>query len=153
MESPEKPTLLIVDDNPTNIKVLFEFMKESGFRVLVAKDGESTLIKLESVMPDLILLDVMMPPGIDGFETCTRIKENPKNQDLPIIFMTVLADTKSKVKGLALGAARRSPSQNKPTFENAKSPARTSRKERATQSSKYFTGTKSSRTHRRTTKN
>jgi signal transduction histidine kinase len=103
MYSAEQPTLLIVDDNPTNIKVLFEFLKESGFRVLIAKDGESTLVKLESVTPDLILLDVMMP-GIDGFETCRLIKENPKYKDLPIIFMTALEDTHQKVKGLSIGA-------------------------------------------------
>jgi signal transduction histidine kinase len=103
MNASEPTTLLIVDDNPTNIKVLFDFLKESGFRVLVAKDGESTLAKLEAVTPDLILLDVMMP-GIDGFETCRRIKADPKHKDLPIIFMTALADTANKVKGLSLGA-------------------------------------------------
>jgi signal transduction histidine kinase len=103
MDSSKQKTLLIVDDNPTNIKVLFELLKESGFRVLVAKDGESTLTKLEAAMPDLILLDVMMP-GIDGFETCRRIKQDPKNETLPIIFMTALTDTVNKLNGLSLGA-------------------------------------------------
>ncbi|MEB3884206.1 response regulator [Lyngbya sp. CCY1209] len=96
-------TLLIVDDNPTNIKVLFEFLRKVGFRVLVAKDGGDALNKLQSAVPDLILLDVMMP-GIDGFETCRQIKANPNHRDLPIIFMTALADTDNKVKGLSLGA-------------------------------------------------
>jgi signal transduction histidine kinase len=103
MQTSERSNLLIVDDNPTNLKVLFEFLREYGFKVLVAKDGENALSKLEAVTPDLILLDVMMP-GIDGFETCRRIKENPLYQDIPIIFMTALADTESKVRGLSLGA-------------------------------------------------
>ncbi len=103
MINAEQHTLLIVDDTPTNIKVLFDFLKESGFRVLVAKDGENALTKLAEITPDLILLDVMMP-GIDGFETCRRIKEDPKNHEIPIIFMTALADTDNKVKGLVLGA-------------------------------------------------
>ncbi len=103
MISLEQPKLLIVDDNPTNIKVLFDFLKDWGFKVLIAKNGENALTKLEEVTPDLILLDVMMP-GISGFETCQRIKENPNNKDVPIIFMTALADTENKVKGLSLGA-------------------------------------------------
>ncbi|MDB9315035.1 response regulator [Spirulina sp. CS-785/01] len=103
MDNPNKPILLIVDDNPTNIKVLFNFLKESGFKVLVAKDGESALSKLQEISPDLVLLDVMMP-GIDGFETCRRMKEDPKLKEIPVIFMTALSDTVDKVKGLSLGA-------------------------------------------------
>lgn len=103
MLSSELPTLLLVEDNPNNIKVIFNFLKECGFRVLVAKSGENALEKLQDVTPDLILLDVMMP-GINGFETCRRIKEDPKNSDIPIIFMTALADTDNKVKGFGLGA-------------------------------------------------
>jgi len=103
METPKQDLILIVDDNPTNIKVLFSFLKESGFKVLVAKDGESTLEKLQEITPDLILLDVMMP-GIDGFETCRRIKASPQTQDIPVIFMTALSDTVDKVKGLKIGA-------------------------------------------------
>ncbi|XWK91813.1 MAG: response regulator (plasmid) [Phormidium sp.] len=99
----EPHKLLIVDDNPTNIKVLFDFLKNYGFKVLIAKNGENALTKLEEITPDLILLDVMMP-GINGFETCERIKKNPSNRDVPIIFMTALADTENKVKGLSLGA-------------------------------------------------
>ncbi|MGK7929343.1 MAG: response regulator [Spirulina sp.] len=96
-------TLLIVDDNPTNIKVLFDFLQENQFKVLVAKNGENTLAKLKVITPDLILLDVMMP-GIDGFETCRRIKANPQTKDIPVIFMTALADTEHKVKGFSVGA-------------------------------------------------
>ncbi|MBP0008815.1 MULTISPECIES: response regulator [unclassified Roseofilum] len=101
--SSDQKTLLVVDDNPTNIKVLFNFLKEEGFKVLVAKDGLNALEKLASIQPDLILLDIMMP-GIDGFETCHRIKKDPNINTIPIIFMTALADANNKVKGLSSGA-------------------------------------------------
>jgi len=96
--------ILIVDDNANNTKVLFELLKQSGYRVLVAKSGESALERLQSVSPDLIVLDVMMP-GIDGFETCRRLKAEPATQNIPVIFMAALADTTDRVRGLALGAA------------------------------------------------
>ncbi|MEG5163383.1 EAL domain-containing protein [Microcoleus sp. AT3-A2] len=95
--------ILIVDDNPNNLKLLFDFLKESGFKVLVAKDGESAIDKLQQVLPDIILLDVMMP-GIDGFETCYRLKASVATKDIPVIFMTALTDRVDKVKGLSLGA-------------------------------------------------
>ncbi|OKH39473.1 hybrid sensor histidine kinase/response regulator [[Phormidium ambiguum] IAM M-71] len=103
MKLPEPNTLLIVDDNPTNIKLLYDLLKDQGFRILVAKDGQSAIEKLEVANPDLVLLDVMMP-GIDGFTTCQIIKSQPKYQDLPIIFMTALSENENKVKGLSLGA-------------------------------------------------
>jgi signal transduction histidine kinase len=95
--------ILIVDDNPTNIKVMYEVLEQAGFRVLIAKNGESALAKLQAVTPDLILLDVMMP-GIDGFETCRRLKANHATQDIPVIFMTALSEVDEKVKAFALGA-------------------------------------------------
>jgi len=103
METAKQDTILIVDDNPTNIKILFSFLKEFGFKVLVAKDGESALSKLEEILPDIILLDVQMP-GIDGFETCCRLKDSSRTKDIPVIFMTALSDAQDKVKGLTLGA-------------------------------------------------
>jgi len=99
-----KGTLLIVDDMPANISVLFEFLSEEGFRVLVAQDGKRAIQKAEYVKPDLILLDVMMP-GMDGFETCRILKSQQDTKNIPIIFMTALADTLDKVKGFSLGAA------------------------------------------------
>lgn len=96
-------TILVVDDTPTNIQVLFDLLDASGYRVAIAKSGEVALKRLQSSVPDLILLDVMMP-GIDGFETCQQIKANPQTADIPIIFMTALSDTVDKVKGLKLGA-------------------------------------------------
>ncbi len=102
METSQQYLILIVDDNPTNIKVLSSFLKENGFKVLVFRDSESTLQMVPKISPDLILLDVMMPE-IDGFELCRRLKESPATQDIPVIFMTALSDTVDKVKGLTIG--------------------------------------------------
>ncbi len=95
--------ILIVDDQPTNLKMLFSFLQESGFKVLVAKSGESALKKLQNVSPDLILLDVMMP-GIDGFETCQRLKSSAETKNIPVMFMTALSESMDKIKGLKVGA-------------------------------------------------
>ncbi|MDJ0702095.1 MAG: response regulator [Leptolyngbyaceae cyanobacterium MO_188.B28] len=103
MNSSKQDLILVVDDNPSNIKVLFDLLKESCFRVFVAKSGESALEKIAEAPPDLILLDVLMP-GMDGFETCERLKQNPKTKDIPVIFMTALSEVADKVKGLNLGA-------------------------------------------------
>ena len=97
------PKILIVDDNPTNLKVLSDALRDQGRTTLVATDGESAIEQVDYALPDLILLDVMMP-GIDGFETCRQLKANPRTQRLPIIFMTALSDPVDKVKGLELGA-------------------------------------------------
>ena len=96
-------SVLVVDDNPTNLSVLVNLLKDVGMRVLVATDGESAIEQTKYVKPDLILLDVMMP-GIDGFETCQRLKANPGTVKIPIIFMTALSETVDKVRGLSLGA-------------------------------------------------
>jgi DNA-binding response OmpR family regulator len=99
----EKATILIVDDNLTNLKVLCGAIADSGWEILVATDGESAIEQAEYAQPDLILLDVMMP-GIDGFETCSLLKANSLTHEIPIIFMTALSDSVDKVKGLSLGA-------------------------------------------------
>jgi signal transduction histidine kinase len=97
--------ILIVDDNPTNLSVLAQTLRSEGYAIRIAPDGIIALQQLEEVFSNvsLILLDVQMP-GIDGFETCRRLKSNPNTQNIPVIFMTALADTESKVKGLSLGA-------------------------------------------------
>lgn len=95
--------ILIVDDNPTNLSVLAHALKGAGFSVRIATDGQTAIEQIQDELPELILLDVQMP-GIDGFETCHLLKDNPLTKDIPIIFMTALADVKSKVKGLSLGA-------------------------------------------------
>lgn len=94
---------MVVDDNPTNLSVLVNLLRDVGLRVLVATDGESAIDQIQYVKPDLILLDVMMP-GIDGFETCQRLKANAETAKIPIIFMTALSETVDKVRGLSLGA-------------------------------------------------
>lgn len=97
------PLILIVDDNPTNLKVLSYTLMNEGFELAIATNGSEALEQIAEEKPALILLDVMMP-GIDGFETCSRLKANPATEDIPIIFMTALSDTVDKVKGLSIGA-------------------------------------------------
>lgn len=96
-------TILVVDDTPTNLDVLFDFLNNAGFKVLFAEDGESALEKARYANPDLILLDILMP-GMDGFETCRRLKQQETTAVIPVIFLTALTETTDKVKGLALGA-------------------------------------------------
>jgi len=94
--------ILVVDDNPTNLSVISQALRSVGWQVRIAVDGEDALKKVTQSPPELILLDVQMPK-INGFEVCQRLKENPATADIPIIFMTALTDTSSKVKGLSLG--------------------------------------------------
>jgi signal transduction histidine kinase len=103
MTNKDKDTLLIVDDVPTNLGILFSYLREFGFNVCVAENGEDALEQIPYTEPELILLDVMMP-GIDGFETCRRLKAAAATRDIPIIFMTALSDTVDKVKGFEIGA-------------------------------------------------
>ncbi len=99
----DRCSLLIVDDNPNNLRVLSEVLMESGFELRFAEDGTSALEQIDYAHPNLILLDVMMP-GIDGFETCRRLKQREDTRDIPVIFMSALTDTVDKVRGLELGA-------------------------------------------------
>jgi signal transduction histidine kinase len=103
MLSPLTGLILIVDDRPTNLEVICETLVAVGLTVAIATSGERALQQIDREQPDLILLDIMMP-GLDGFATCQRLKANPATSDIPIIFMTALADTDSKVKALDLGA-------------------------------------------------
>jgi len=96
-------TVLIVDDNSANLGVLSDALDQAGYEVWAAKSGKMALERVKYALPDLILLDVMMPE-IDGFETCRQLQANPKTQQVPIIFMTALSDTAHKVEGFQLGA-------------------------------------------------
>ncbi len=100
---PEKFTVLIIDDNPVNLRLAVDYLEASGFVVLVAQDGESGLQRASYANPHMILLDVILP-GIDGFETCRLLKCDPQTKNIPVIFMTALADTEDKVKGFEMGA-------------------------------------------------
>lgn len=99
----ENGTILVVDDTLANLGLLFDLFDKSSFKVLVAQDGESAIQKAEYAKPDIILLDIMMP-GIDGFETCLRLKNNSSTEDIPIIFMTALSEVVDKVRGFEIGA-------------------------------------------------
>jgi signal transduction histidine kinase len=99
----EDNLILVVDDTATNLEFVSEVLTDAGFEVAIAVDGKMALKQVQYRLPDLILLDVMMP-GIDGFETCKKFKQNPVTCDIPIIFMTANSDTDSKVEGLSIGA-------------------------------------------------
>ncbi len=100
---PDIDIVLIVDDTPNNLEVLSEALADAGIEVAISTSGESALKLLEYTSISLVLLDVMMP-GLDGFETCKRLKDDQSTCDIPVIFMTALSDTLDKVKGLNLGA-------------------------------------------------
>jgi CheY-like chemotaxis protein len=95
--------ILLVDDIPDNIRALFHVLTENGYGVTIAADGEDALESVRMTPPDLILLDIMMP-GMDGFETCRRLKDNEATRAIPVIFMTALAEPVDKVRGFQLGA-------------------------------------------------
>ena len=103
--TPAQPasTILIVDDTPANVGLLVDYLEDNGFRVVVAQDGVEGLKRAEFARPDLILLDVMMP-GMDGFETCRRLKADDKTRDIPVIFMTALTEAGEKVNAFGVGA-------------------------------------------------
>lgn len=98
----ETPTVLIVDDNPTNVKVIALTLRQLQFKLVIATNGNSAIEMVEKTRPDLVLLDVMMP-GIDGYQTCKIIKSKSENQDLPIVFLTALSDKENTVKGFQSG--------------------------------------------------
>jgi DNA-binding NarL/FixJ family response regulator len=95
--------ILVVDDVPANLSVLFDVLATAGHRVLVAESGESALALLPNIVPDLVLLDVRLP-GIDGFATCERLKHDPRWRELPVIFLTSLDEPAEKVRAFAAGA-------------------------------------------------
>ncbi|MBW8883100.1 MAG: response regulator, partial [Asticcacaulis sp.] len=94
--------ILVVDDNPVNLSVVVDHLEVHGHEVLVALGGLEALERVRFAEPDLVLLDVMMP-DLDGFETCRRLKADPKGRDIPVIFMTALTDVDSKVAAFAAG--------------------------------------------------
>ena len=95
-------TILIVDDTEENIDILLEALSDD-YGISVAMDGETALEILKEEIPDIILLDIIMP-GMDGYDICKKIKENKETTDIPIIFLTAIAEIESKAKGFELGA-------------------------------------------------
>jgi len=96
-------TVLIVDDNPSNLGILFNYLGNSGLRVLLSEDGKNALEMIREEKPDLLLLDILMS-GIDGYEICKKLKSDPETKDIPIIFISALSETIDKVKGFQIGA-------------------------------------------------
>ncbi|HET9195958.1 MAG TPA: response regulator [Vicinamibacterales bacterium] len=101
--TPHDPQILLVDDNPTNLQVLYQTLAGSGYRLLAARSGKDAIAIAQRVVPDLILLDVMMP-GMDGFETCVQLKADPRTRDSAVVFLSALTAAADKVRGLELGA-------------------------------------------------
>lgn len=95
--------VLIVDDTPENIQLLGSMLKSEGYQLNIAQNGLQAIDMVKKVKPDLILLDVMMPE-LDGHETCKRLKNSPKTQDIPVIFLTGKVETEDIMKGFELGA-------------------------------------------------
>jgi phosphoserine phosphatase RsbU/P len=95
--------MLIVDDEPVNVRLLESIFTKEGFNTLKASNGRDARELASSSSPDLILLDIMMP-GESGFETCSILKSNPLTEDIPVIFISAIQDVESKVKGLTAGA-------------------------------------------------
>src|SRR5262245_51745688 len=97
-----RDTLLVVDDTPETLGFLTDTLDHAGYTVLIATDGESALDLVDQITPDLVLMDAVMP-GMNGFETCRRLKREKLLGDLPVIFMTGLSETEHVVEGLAAG--------------------------------------------------
>lgn len=94
--------ILVVDDTPANLDVLGHILQRKGLTISIALDGEKALELINQNKPDLILLDIMMP-GIDGYEVCRRLKADDSTKDIPIIFISGLADTENLMKGFDVG--------------------------------------------------
>jgi formate hydrogenlyase transcriptional activator len=101
---PADASILVVDDTPSNLGFLIETLSGAGYRVRIANDGQAAIEQSHYAPPDLVLMDAMMP-GIDGFDATRRLRTLPALTDVPIIFMTALAETKDKVRAFAAGAS------------------------------------------------
>ena len=101
-DNSEPGVVLIVDDVPENLALLSDALERAGYKVLVAMDGISALERMQRMRPDVVLLDAMMP-GLDGFETCRRMKAMPAIADIPVLFMTALTESEHVVEGFAAG--------------------------------------------------
>jgi two-component system sensor histidine kinase/response regulator len=96
-------TVLVVDDEPNNLEIIQGILEVEGFTVVTAHDGESAVLAIPACRPDLVLLDVRMP-GLDGFEVCRRLKDNPATAFIPVVILTDLPGDQERVRGAAAGA-------------------------------------------------
>ena len=96
--------ILLVDDNVTNLQVIFEALSPEGYELLVAQSGEDALETVSQASPDLVLLDVKMP-GIDGFETCRRLRASEQTAQIPVIFLSAHANIEAIEKAQGMGAS------------------------------------------------
>jgi len=96
------PTVLIVDDNSNNVKIIAITLRELNYKLVIATSGQSAIEMVDKTRPDLVLLDIMMP-GMDGYETCEIIKSKKENENIPIIFLTALNDKGNIVRGFEVG--------------------------------------------------
>lgn len=102
-EKPAMPLILIVDDTPRNIQVLGTVLHGQDYQIAVSSNGTDAIERAKKIIPDLILLDIMMP-GMDGFEVCLKLKQVPETKDIPVIFLTAKRETEDVVKGFECGA-------------------------------------------------
>jgi signal transduction histidine kinase len=98
----EPPNILVVDDTPANLQLLSGMLRKGGCKVRPVASGQEALQAAQRIPPDLVLLDITMP-GMDGYEVCHCLKEDPKLADIPVLFMSALSETADKVKAFAAG--------------------------------------------------
>ena len=103
MSNDREAFVLIVDDNPLNLQVLGNTLRKNGYKLAAAKSGPEALDILQKKLPDLILLDIMMPE-MDGYEVCKKLKEDENTKKIPVIFLTAKTDTDSIVRGFEAGS-------------------------------------------------
>lgn len=102
MNEGKKPRILIVDDDPVIVRLLQINFRLEGYEVDTASRGEEALQRVREHLPDVVVLDVMMP-GLDGWEVCRQLKENPKVSHIPVIFLSARAQDEDRQRGYALG--------------------------------------------------
>ena len=100
----DKPTILVVDDHPAVRMIITRVLSPQGYEIITATNGHEALVLANEIKPDLILLDVMMPDGLNGFEVCRRLRQNPILHDVPIVMVTALDDRASRLEGIESGA-------------------------------------------------
>ena len=103
MASFSPQSILVVDDRPQNLQLIVQYLNNAEYKVFIAQDGIKAVESAITYLPDLILMDVMMP-GVDGFTACSHLKSNARTQDIPLIFMTALSEIEDKIEGFRLGA-------------------------------------------------